>query len=304
MDKYTFTVFTPTYNRAQLLGRVYDSLKQQTFKDFEWVVVDDGSTDGTKELIHNWVDERGTPIKYYWQPNSGKHVAINRGVSVAQGSLFVILDSDDWLAPHALERIKYHWDSIPKSRRDEFCGIVGLYAYPSGEVVGSRFPQEVLDSDSIDIRIRYRVTGDNFGANRTDVLRCYPFPEDLGRFVTESLIWNRIAQKYSLRFVNEVLAYKEYQPDGLSARSILVRAKSSKAARLYYKEFVSAGRSLPLKIAFRNYANYIRFSLHERVPLGTQVGEIPSRVFWAIGFPVGAALYYRDRIIIRREERR
>lgn len=106
--KYTFTVFTPTYNRWHTLHRVYYSLSSQTFKDFEWLIVDDGSTDDTKNLVQNWQKKSKFTIRYYYQPNLGKTAALNRGVKLALGKLFLILDSDDGCIPKALEKFKYY----------------------------------------------------------------------------------------------------------------------------------------------------------------------------------------------------
>lgn len=300
--KYTFTVFTPTYNRADLLPRAYESLKSQTFHDFEWIIVDDGSTDGTKEIVQEWIEGSPFPIRYTWQPNSGKHVAINRGVEKAQGYFFAILDSDDWFVPQALERFLYHWESIPDERKPGFTGVVGLYAYPSGRIVGIKFPYDVLDSDAIEIRVRYRVKGDKVAAHRTEVMKEFPFPEDLGKYVAPALVWNRRALRYASRYVNEVLAYKEYQSGGLSDKIVINRAKAPEAAQLYYKEFISMGRPLPIDIALRNYANYVRYSLHAGVALRKQILDIPSKTLWSTSFLLGAGLYLRDRITLWRQE--
>jgi len=296
-QKVIFTVFTPTYNRAHLLGRAFQSLKEQTFHEFEWVIVDDGSTDGTQDLVARWAKESDFPISYVWQPNSGKHVAINRGVAMAKGELFVILDSDDWLAPAALERLLYHWESIPPELRGSYAGVAGLYAYPSGKIVGSPFPRPVIDSNAVEIRTKYRVKGDKFGMNRTDVLREFSFPENLGRYVTPSLVWNRIARKYRIRYVNEILAYKEYQAGGLSAHSIEIRARSSVAARTYYRELVELeGLYVPFFDRLRACANYIRFSFHGKVPLRKQCKEISRRkMYYFLGFPIGLTAYLRDK---------
>ncbi|MEA3312456.1 MAG: glycosyltransferase family 2 protein [candidate division WOR-3 bacterium] len=299
--KYTFTVFTPTYNRVDLLPRAYESLKNQTFRDFEWIVVDDGSTDGTDTLVQEWLETSSFSIRYTWQPNSGKHVAINRGVEKAQGYLFAILDSDDWYAPRALERFLYHWESIPDEKKPGFSGVVGLYAYPSGRIVGTKFPHDILDSDSIEIRTRYRVKGDNIAAHCTEVMREFPFPEDLGKYVTPGLVWNRRALRYASRYVNEIFAYTEYQPGGLSDKIVVNRAKAPDAARLYYKEFISMGRPLPIDIALRNYANYVRYSLHAGIALRKQILDAPSELLWSISFLLGASLYLRDRITLRRK---
>jgi hypothetical protein len=158
----------------------------------------------------------------------------------------------------------------------------------------------VLDSDSIEIRVRYRVKGDKIGFHRTEVAREFPFPEGLGEFVAEALAWNRRSLRYATRYVNEVLAYKDYRPGGVSARINLVRARSARAARLYYQEFVSLGRPLPLDIALRNYANYVRYSLHEGVVLAEQPAGLPSRRFWLASLPLGMGLYLRDKIALQR----
>lgn len=275
---YKFTVFTPTYNRVRLLPRVYKSLKAQTFRDFEWVIVNDGSSDGTDRVVAEWIDEKSIPIRYFWQTNGGKHTVINRGVKEAQGYFFAILDSDDWYTPHTLERFLFHWNSIPNNQRSNFAGVAGLYAYPTGEVVGTPFPQDVIISDSVDIRVRYGVKGDKVEIYRTEVMREFPFPEDLGKFVTEGLVWNRIAQRYKVLYVNEILAYKEYQPDGLSVRRFAIGVGAPKAVRCYFKEFVSMRRKLPVTVLLRNYTSYVRFSLHAGVSLREQKADIPSRL--------------------------
>lgn len=296
-----FTVFTPTYNRAHLLPRVYESLLGQTVRDFEWIIVDDGSTDSTGELVKGWMKEAHFPISYCYQPNSGKHVAINRGVEQARGVLMVIVDSDDWLAPNSLERIRETWLSIPEQIRPQFVGVVGLYAYPSGKAVGEPFPVSVLDADAVSIRAIYGVTGDKFGANRVDVYRQFPFPEHLGRFVPEGIVWNRMARQYKSRFVNEIWAYTEYQSDGLSARSLQLRVQNPMAARIYYLELVQFpyGRPVPLFL-LRSYVNLVRFTLHARYPLAQLWREVPHKWALLLALPAGTAAYWRDCLVVRK----
>ena len=111
--RYIFTVFTPTYNRAHTLSRVYQSLQRQTFKNFEWLIIDDGSTDTTPELIESWKKETDFPIRYTWQENQGINATINRGVKEAQGEFFLIIGSDDSFVPETLERFHFYWNAIP-----------------------------------------------------------------------------------------------------------------------------------------------------------------------------------------------
>jgi hypothetical protein len=144
------------------------------------------------------------------------------------------------------------------------------------------------------------VKGDKVAAHRTEVLREFPFPEDLGRYVTPSLAWNRMALRYKTLYFNEVVTHVDYQSGGLTDRSLVVRVTSPRAARLYHREFINMGRALPFDIALRNYANYVRYSLHVGAGLKAQVLGAPSWLLWAASLPVGVALYARDRTVMRR----
>lgn len=295
------TVFTPTFNRGRLLGRIHRCLQEQTAQGFEWLIVDDGSVDNTEDVVGQWMADANFPLRYVRQENSGKHVAINRGVSLAEGALFMVLDSDDRLLPAALERVWHWWTSIPEKERPTFAGVAGHYAYPLGKLVGTRFPTDVLDANAVELRTRYRVRGDKLQVYRTELLRQYPFPEDLGRFVTEGLVWNRIARTYKLRCVNEVWGEVGYQPDGLSSKSMLLRVQSPRAARLYYKEFTEmTGLGISPRLLGRQYANLIRFSLHARIPFTKQLREARSRGLWAMALPVGLWAFLRDRVCLAR----
>ena len=311
MSDVSVTVFTPTYNRAHLLGRAYESLCDQTAPPpFEWVVVDDGSTDGTAALVRAWADAAPFPVRYVRQPNGGKHTAINRGVGEAAGELVLILDSDDWLAPGALATVWRHWTLIPSEARDEFAGVGGHFAYPTGERVGSPFPAPVFDADVFELRERRGVEGDKLEAYRTDVLAAFPFPPALdaptdGRavYVTERLVWNRIALRYKIRYVDGVIGYKEYQPGGITDRTIQIRAGAPRTNRLYYGEVLHVDRPLPPRAVARTAANHARFSLHAglRPWAGRPVKSGRWRqLVYAVSFPLGVALYLRDRRVLRR----
>jgi glycosyltransferase involved in cell wall biosynthesis len=289
---------------------VYKSLLEQTFRDFEWLIVDDGSTDGTETLVKQWQQEAEFPIRYYWQPNSGKHVAFNRAVERAMGELFVGLDSDDWLAPNALERMLHHWQSIPPDLREGYVGVAGLCAYSDGKIVGTSFPQDVFDADAVTIRTLYRVEGDKFGMNRTDVLRQFPFPEDLGRFVTEAIVWRRIARQYKERYVNEIFAYKEYQEGGLTdrgnpLRALRLRVESAPAMRLAAREFAEMPHGMvPLRGRLKAYANFVRWSLHSGVGILRQVKEAQHKQLVLCVLPLGIVRYLKDKQLLRRNFQR
>ncbi|MES2474699.1 MAG: glycosyltransferase family A protein [Verrucomicrobiota bacterium] len=256
-----FTIFTPAYNRATLLPRVYECLKAQSIRDFEWVIVDDGSTDNTRAVVEAWREEGDIPIHYHWKENGGKHSAVNRGISVARGCYFIVVDSDDWLIPRALEILKCNWEKI--ADQDNFVGVIGLFSYESGEIVGDRFPHHPFISNSVDLRFRHRLHGDKVGANRTAVLKAYPFPADLSRnYVSESLIWNRIAEKYDTLFINEVIGIKEYQAGGITDNSSLNDWRNPVAGRLHAAELLDNRRGIPLDSRIKAVARLIKCSIY------------------------------------------
>jgi glycosyltransferase involved in cell wall biosynthesis len=293
----TFTVFTPTFNRRETLARAYRSLCAQTFRDFEWLVVDDGSTDGTEELFASLVSEADFPIAYARQENAGKHVALNQAARAARGALLATLDSDDEYVPTALERFLWHWDTIPEPGRSGFAGVAGLCVDQAGEVIGTRFPADVLDSDYLEIRARYGVKGDKAGFATTASVLEFPFPELAGeRFVTEALVYNRIARRYRVRFVNEVMMVKEYRPEGLSSRAKIVLARSPVSTRMYHAEAIAHGATGTQKL--KHYANHVRFSLHAGLPSRPVGGSV---FLWLGGFPIGLGLYLRERLALRRD---
>jgi glycosyltransferase involved in cell wall biosynthesis len=231
-----YTVFTPTYNRAHTLRRVFDSLCAQTFRDFEWLVVDDGSTDNTRELIDSWAGKADFPVRYFRQENSGKHIAHNFAVQAARGEFFIILDSDDALDTRALERLRIVWLEIPAADRAGFCATGGLSRNQHGKLVGDPFPTTPFDASFRERVFVFRIRGEKGIAWRLDILRRFPFPEIAGTtFVPEGVIWLQTAKEYKIRFVNEIfrIYYTEDENTGatLSSRgNIAISARG----RLYY----------------------------------------------------------------------
>jgi glycosyltransferase involved in cell wall biosynthesis len=299
-DDHTFTVFTPAYNRAHTLHRVYESLAHQTFRDFEWLIVDDGSTDQTAALVRAWQGIAPFPIRYYLQANRGKHVAFNRGVREARGTLFLTLDSDDACVPTALERLLWHWQSILEEERAGFSGVTALCVDENGQLVGRRFPRDVMDSDSLEMRYRFKVTCEKWGFHRTDVLRQYAFPEDVpGRYVPESIVWCQVARRYKTRFVNETL--RIYYTDQPSLMRSGTPGRAVAGARLAQLATLNTDldyfKYAPLEFC-RAAARYVRFSLHTGASLGEQWRQITNaagRTLWLLALPVGLAIYAHDK---------
>ncbi|MBB5204471.1 glycosyltransferase involved in cell wall biosynthesis [Inhella inkyongensis] len=255
-----FTVFTATFNRAHTLHRVHDSLCKQTLKDFEWLIVDDGSTDGTEDLVRSWIEHQSFPIRYIRQVNQGKHFAYNRGVEEANGELFLALDSDDTCSPYALARFHHHWLSIPAAQRPSFSGVTCLCQDQQGRALGGPLPEAFIDGPPFEVISRLRREGEMWGFHRTDVLRQFRFPEiPSERFVPEGLVWNRIGRRYQIRFVNESLRHYFSSSDGLSAKMVAIRRQSPTATLMYYIEVLDL--PISMRDRLKAAANLWRFGL-------------------------------------------
>jgi glycosyltransferase involved in cell wall biosynthesis len=296
-QSFTFTVFTATYNRAYTIGDVYKSLCAQTFKDFEWLVIDDGSTDNTEELITSWKKENNLKeIVYIKKENGGKHTAINVALKTARGKFLLPLDSDDQCIPESLETFYNIWKNIPDHQKDSFSGVAVNCMSPEGEVVGDKFPKSPLDSDALNLRVKYHVRGDKWGFQRTDVVKQYPFPEFEGeRYVTEDLIWFRISQKYKIRFVNVSLRiYNQNRADSLTTSSIKIRASSPNSTLLFYNE-ASSYKAAPLKYKFRCCINYVRFSFHAQRSIFNTIKNAYKPILVNVALPLGYLMYLKDK---------
>jgi glycosyltransferase involved in cell wall biosynthesis len=260
-----FTIFTPTYNRAHTLPRTYASLTQQTLLPHEWIVVDDGSTDGTAELVRGWTAEARFPIRYIHQENAGKPAAHNAGVAAATGDLLAVLDADDWILPHALERLAALWQEIPAADRDQFTGITVNCQYENGQLIGEPFPSSPIDSTILDLWSRGWLRGEKWGFHRVEVAQQYPFPTFPGeKYVPEGLVWHRIGRHYRMRFVNETLEVKDFQDDGITRNWLRTMTSSPRSARLFYVEL--ARHSASRKVRTFGLINAARFGAHASGP--------------------------------------
>ena len=210
------TIFTPTYNRRELIDNLYHSLLAQTDKNFEWLVVDDGSTDDTETYFSDLLSKpQPFPIRYMKQENGGKHRAINNGVKCASGELFFIVDSDDYLTENAIEKISQWVKTLDGSHK--WAGISGLKGFSKQENVGQRNPEKFIDAKNTE-RDKYQLEGDKAEVYFTTVLRNYPFPEILGEnFISEEVVWNAIARDgFYLRWFNEIIYICSYLEGGLT----------------------------------------------------------------------------------------
>lgn len=230
------SICTPTYNRAYTLSRTYESLISQTNKDFEWVIVDDGSTDNTKALIDKWLDDNLIKIIYFYQENQGKHVALNKGASLSSGTLFTCLDSDDWFYRDTVEIVNNTWNKIKNS--GEVAGIIGLDTFENGEVVGTKFPRQLESENWINLIYNHKVKGDKAYFYVLDILEKYPFPNiNNNKHMPPSYQLYLISERYKMRLLNKPLKYVEYLPDGIT-NNIPLKYMDSPDNYAYYRSII------------------------------------------------------------------
>lgn len=219
MGEIDITVFTPTYNRASTLPNVFESLLGQTFKRFEWIVVDDGSSDNTDTLVKGFVDKADFNIIYLKQKNAGKHIAQNKAVDIAQGQLFLPLDSDDTITSNALETLWGAWESIPKDERTNYSGVACHCKDQKGNRIGSPWPSAPMISNDLEITFKYHVKGEKWGAIRSDIMRRFKNDNVKGHFLDESTVWFRIAKYYKKLYIDECLRIYEVRDDSVQKRN-------------------------------------------------------------------------------------
>lgn len=279
------TVFTPAYNRAHTLGRTYQSLCKQKCKDFEWLIVDDGSSDHTKELVDSWISEdQGFNIRYIYKENGGMHTAHNVAYKNIKTELNVCIDSDDCMADGAVEKIIKKWIEV---KDKGYAGIIGLDADFDGSIIGGGFPEKMLETTLMD----YYATGgsgDKKLVYRTDVINKYPeYPVfDDEKYVALAYKYRLIDQDYKLAVLNEVLCNVEYQPDGSSGTMWKQYLKCPKGFAFWRKVCMQYPETK--KRVFIDCIHYVSSSIicaNKRF-----IAESPKKILTILAIPFGILL--------------
>lgn len=232
----TFTIFTPTYNRAYTLPRLYNSLLLQTKKDFEWLIIDDGSTDDTESIVKSFIEDDKVNIRYYKQENSGKHIAINRALEEAKGDYIITIDSDDYLEKDAVEICS----SIKKEVKDlpDFAGFTFIHTSE----------QSVYDRNHYGNKrwiklgeYEWSFKGEMSWVFKREIIKKYPFPVYRGeKFCQEAVQLLRVLRDYKILFTDNVLAHGDYLEDGLSQNLYKRLLQNPKYALLSYSEKIKS----------------------------------------------------------------
>ena len=284
--KATLTIFTPAYNRAYTLHKCYESLKKQTNKDFEWLIIDDGSTDNTRELVQSWIEENLIPIKYHYQKNQGMHGAHNSAYELIDTKLNVCIDSDDYMPDDAVEKILKFWE---ENQSEEIAGIAALDAYESGEVIGTNFPKDLKTSTSFDMYYKHGVCGDKKFIYKTELTKKFPYPIFEGeKYVGLAYKYRKIDLTHKLALMNEVVCIVEYMEDG-SSRNMLKQYINNPKGFIFYRKENMKNPNGNLKYKFKECVHYVssNFIIKNR----KFIKESPLRLLTVLATPAGFCLY-------------
>lgn len=264
------SIITATYNRANSLERLYRSLIDQTYKNFEWIIIDDGSNDTTKEIINKFIIENKINIIYEYQQNSGKHKALNKAIKMASGELIFFVDSDDYLTSNSIEFVTLKWEEVKDDK--SYAGISGSCISTEGEIIGDfgQNKHDSIDANSFEFRYKFKVKGDKAEVFRKEVIEKYKFPDFEGeRFIPEATVFNRIANDgYRLRWYREPIYICEYRKDGLTAQGRNLFISSWNGYSLYLKEMLTYNE-VPMSLKIKLLVSYIMLAFKYKKSLFT-----------------------------------
>lgn len=282
----TLTVFTPTFNRAYTLYKCYESLKRQTSKDFIWLIIDDGSTDNTNEIVDKWISENEVEIRYYYQKNQGMHGAHNTAYENIDTELNICIDSDDYLTDFAVEEIKNHWNKV---KCDNLSGIIGLDSYKDGKIIGDKFPENMKTTTVFDFYYNKRLTGDKKIVYRTELTKMYPYPIFEGeKYVGLAYKYYKLDEKYELSTLNKVLCVVEYLEDGSSVNMFKQYINNPRGFAFYRRENMANSKA-SFKYSFQQCVHYVSSSILSKN--SKFLKESPKKVMTLMAIPFGVILY-------------
>lgn len=275
--KIGITIFTPTYNRAYTLSRVYKSLCLQTCKDFEWLIVDDGSEDETQTLVEKWIKDNVIKIRYYKQKNGGKQRAHNVGVEKSEGELFACVDSDDFITPEFVEK---HMQYKKKLIDSSLAGIISLKGYEDGKPIGDYFPKDLKHTTLTELYGKRKFRGDATLVYYTKILRQYPFVVEEGeKFIGEGYVYYQIDQKYELLVLPEVLMIVEYLDDGYSKNVRKLTKDNPKSYVRLKKQTIQFSKTWK-----ERYMQTILYMVGCRLAKQSQIKEAPYKALAVLAY--------------------
>lgn len=284
MDK-TLTIFTPAYNRAYTLHKCYESLKRQTNKNFKWMIIDDGSTDNTVDLVAKWKEKSDFEIIYIYKQNGGMHTAHNTAYQNIDTELNVCIDSDDYLTDDAVEIIVSEWEKV---KSEKLAGLGALNVFESGEIIGSKFPENIKLSKYFDIYNKYGVVGDKKFIYRTELIKKFPYPEYEGeKYVGLDYKYKKLDEEYELALINKVVCVVEYMEDG-SSKNMLKQYRNNPRGWCFFRVENLKIPNTSLKFKFKESIHYVSSSL--MIKDNNLFEMTPYKALAVLAFPLGYLL--------------
>ena len=281
------TIVTPTYNRVATLPILYQSLLKQSSNFFDWLIIDDGSTDNTKEVVNPFLVEGKISLRYIYKKNGGKHSALNVAFKEVKSELLFIVDSDDALTSDAVETILKDWDSI---RDKNLCGISYLRGYDDKSVIGDQHPKDHVIDNFINLRYNQGIDGDKAEVWKTDYLRDFQFPEYSGeRFISESVAWIYLAKKWDMLMVNKIIYITEYLEGGLSDSGRKLRFQCPNL--MAYGSLKTMSREFSPKIRIKETLLYIVYCKFGKKTFG-QIVNCKYKGLVLLCYMPGVVLYF------------
>lgn len=290
------TIFTPAYNRAHTLHLGYEALLRQTCKDFEWLIIDDGSTDNTQELVKGWIAENKIPIRYHYQENQGMHGAHNTAYRLITTELNTCIDSDDYMPDDAVEKIVTFWK---KYGNEKVAGIIGLDQTILGNIIGTTFPKELKETTLFGF-YENGGKGDKKLVYRTDIIKQYPeYPIFEGeKYVGLAYKYYCVDEDFPLLPLNEVLCIVEYQEDGSSMNMYKQYWRNPQGFAFYRKKEMMITRNIKRK--FIVCAHYVSSSIMSRNWRFIQ--ESSEKLLTFLAIPIGLCLYGWTTYMVKRNK--
>jgi glycosyltransferase involved in cell wall biosynthesis len=279
------TIFTPTYNRAYTLHKLYESLKRQSKNEFIWLIIDDGSSDHTEILVKGWIDEKIISIRYYRQENLGMHGAHNTAYKLINTELNVCIDSDDYMPDDAVEKIVSFWK---ENGSEDIGGIIGLDCNNSGKIIGTELPTDIKTSTLFNLYNKYGVKGDKKLVYRTALTKKYPYPVyQHEKLVPLSYKYFMLDQECEMLLMNETLCCVEYLPDG-SSMNILKQYKNSPNGFRFYRMEMMKLPNTSFLFKFKQAIHYVSCSIFARSTGFLRYS--PKKMLTVVAIPFGIAL--------------
>lgn len=296
---FTFTIFTPCYNSEKFIHRLFDSLNRQIFRDFEWIVINDASTDNTSSLIREFSKTADFEIQFFdLAENQMLTKNINLALDNARGRFFLPAGHDDEFIAETLDTFMAFWNQYGA---DNLSGITCLCRDQNGKIVGDFFPESPYISNYFDVVYRKKIKGEKWGFIRTDIMKEFRLPDNVDIYISEGLIWAGIGSKYKTIYINEVLRIY-YIQQGHQSLSSLNKHKFKYPRGQRYQNMVMINKYLHcikgnLKVKLIYFINYIRMSIHTRVSLYgiiNDISKIRHKLMVVCLLPIGYAISIKD----------